>query len=310
EVRRVLGEPAYEVCAPYIDATLSGQAVSYEGQMDYARGESRYVHCAHVPHLSEEGAVEGFFSIVTDISERKRLESELLHQERLATLGQLTATVSHELRNPLAVIRASAYTLRDGVNEAAPRAQRALERVERSAVRCDRIIDELLDFARISEPKPEATRLDDWLAGVLEEQALPPAVRLHRELGLPEATVYFDHDRLRRAVINVFDNACQAMAGAADKGAAEAGSAALTVQTRETNGRIEMLFEDEGPGIPPHVQEKIFEPLFSTKSFGMGLGLPLVKQIMEQHGGGIEIDCPPGGGTRVCLWLPAQWPGR
>ncbi|MCH8999575.1 MAG: ATP-binding protein, partial [Proteobacteria bacterium] len=108
--------------------------------------------------------------------------------------------------------------------------------------------------------------------------------------------------RSRRAVINVFDNACQAMRGEGD---AETQSAErlLTVRTRERDGRIEVLIEDRGPGIPPDVYERIFEPLYSTKGFGVGLGLPVVKQIMEQHGGGIEIETEEGRGTRVCLWL-------
>ena len=78
----------------------------------------------------------------------------------------------------------------------------------------------------------------------------------------------------------------------------------LTVRTQKRRGRIEVHFQDSGPGMPPDVRAKIFEPLFSTKGFGVGLGLPVVKQIMEQHGGGIEIETEEGRGTRVCLWLP------
>jgi len=248
-------------------------------------------------------------SFARDISQRKRAEDalraaqeELLRRERLATLGQLTATVSHELRNPLGVIRTSAFILRDGLKEEMPRARRALERVERSVMRCDRIIDELLDFTRMADLEPEPTALDDWLAGVLEEQTLPTGIGLRQELRLPGLTVALDRDRFRRAVINVFDNACQAMRGEgeAEKKPAER---VLTVRTRERAGRIEVVFKDRGPGIPPDVYERIFEPLYSTKGFGVGLGLPVVKQIMEQHGGGIEIETEEGRGTAVCLWL-------
>ena len=216
----------------------------------------------------------------------------------------MTATVSHELRNPLGVIRTSAFILRDGLKEEVPRARRALERVERSVIRCDRIIDEMLDFTRIADLEPEPTALDDWLADVIEEQPLPTGISLRQELQLPETTVALDRDRFRRAVINVFDNACQAMRGEGE-GDAETQSAdrLLTVRTRERAGRIEVVFEDQGPGIPPDVYQRIFEPLYSTKGFGVGLGLPVVKQIMEQHGGGIEIETVEGRGTRVCLWL-------
>ncbi len=226
-----------------------------------------------------------------------------------ATLGRLTATASHELRNPLGVIRPSTFVAHDGLNGATPRVQRALERIDRSVIRCDRIIDELLGFTRISGLEPEPTPIDTWLDGTLKEQALPAGITLRRDFGLADTTVPFDHDRFRRAIINVFDNACQAMTGeAGPEEAADADNAVLSVTTQRTNGRVEVIFEDRGPGIPADVLPKIFEPLFSTKGFGVGLGLPVVKQIMDQHGGGIEIDGAVTSGTRVCLWLPAERP--
>ncbi len=245
----------------------------------------------------------GVVFIATDITERKRLEGDLLRQERLATLGRLTATVSHELRNPLGVIRTSAFIAKGGRTDADPRVQRALERIERSVVRCDRIIDELLDFTRISDLEPEPTPLDSWLDSTLSEQVLPSEIELRRDFNVAGIDVAIDRDRIRRAVINVFDNACQAMT---DPAASNDGDVRhiLTVTTRVLDDRVEIIFEDNGPGIPAEVRPMIFEPLFSTKGFGVGLGLPAVKQIMEQHGGGIDVDSLPGQGARVRLWLP------
>ncbi len=244
-------------------------------------------------------------------AELRAAQADLLRQERLATLGQLTATVSHELRNPLGVIRTSTFVARDGMNGATPRVQRALERIDRSVIRCDRIIDELLDFTRISGLEPEPTPIDAWLDGTLKEQALPAEITLRRDFGLADTTVPFDRDRFRRAIINVFDNACQAMTGeVGPEEAADADNSVLSVTTQRKNGRVEVIFEDRGPGIPADVLPRIFEPLFSTKGFGVGLGLTVVKQIMQQHGGGIEIDGAGTSGTRVCLWLPAERPTR
>ncbi|MCH8037047.1 MAG: PAS domain S-box protein [Proteobacteria bacterium] len=298
----VVGEAAYDTVKENLAKALSGERVAFETSLPIKNAGIRHVQATYVPHLSDDGGVRGVFVLVTDITERKRLEEELLRRERLATLGQLTATVSHELRNPLGVIRTSAFILRDGLKEETPRAIRALDRIERSVLRCDRIIDEMLDFTRISDLEPEPTALDDWLAGVIEEQPLPTGISLHRELRLPGLTVALDRDRFRRAVINVFDNACQAMRGEGDA-ETEPSERVLTVRTRERDGRIEVLIEDRGVGIAPDVYKRIFEPLFSTKGFGVGLGLPVVKQIMEQHGGGIEIETEEGRGTTVCLWL-------
>ena len=301
-VQDVVGKAAPNSIEENLAKALSGKLVSFETSIQTGEAGIRDVLATYVPHYSDAGTVRGVFVLVTDITERKRLENELLRQERLATLGQLTATVSHELRNPLGVIRTSAYTLRKSLDTTSPYAGRALERVERSVVRCDRIIEELLDFTRISELEPALTLLDDWLDDVLDDQALPPGVVLRRDLGLPGTKVSFDRDRLRRAVINVFDNACQAMQGEGE-GATTAGDRVLTVHTRAHADRVELVFEDRGPGIAPEICERIFEPLFSTKGFGVGLGLPVVKQIMEQQGGGIDVQTEIGRGTTVRLWL-------
>ena len=316
---------------------LDGKITTYRNERRYRHKQGHIVWGEVSGSLfrNEDGEPEHFIAHTIDITERKRAEEELaalnenlekrveertvelraaqadlLRQERLATLGQLTATVSHELRNPLGVIRTSNFIVGDGLKEITPRVQRALERIDRSVIRCDRIIDELLDFTRISGLEPEPTPIDAWLDGTLKEQALPAEITLRRDFGLAGTTVPFDRDRFRRAIINVFDNACQAMTGEVGREAADADNAVLSVKTQRKNGRVEVIFEDRGPGIPADVLPRIFEPLFSTKGFGVGLGLPVVKRIMEQHGGGIEIDGAGTSGTRVCLWLPAERPTR
>ncbi len=311
-------------------ALVSGENFDVSYRIVRPDGAVRVLYSRAEVTFNETGRATLMFGTLQDITEQKQAEEEirqlneeleqrveertaelraaqanLLRQERLATLGQLTATISHELRNPLGSIRTSTYIVSNNLRDGDPRIRRALERIERNVVRCDRIIDELLDFTRISDIEAEPTALDDWLATVLEEQALPSGVSLRREFGLADTVVSLDQNRFRRAVINVFDNAGQAMVGEGDA-QVESGEHVLTVRTREHDGRIEVGFEDTGPGVPPDVYEKIFEPLFSTKSFGVGLGLPVVTKIMEMHSGGIEIESEEGRGTRVCLWLPSS----
>lgn len=246
------------------------------------------------------------------VSERtKELNSaqdELVRKERLATLGQLTATVSHELRNPLGAIRPSLYIIEKKSDKGDERLQQAIQRVDRNIDRCDTIIDELLDFTRITELKLELTRFDDWLAQVIMEQDIPAGIALKKDFNLPNVELSIDSDRLRRVIINVIDNGCHAMMD--DNQQVVSSNACLIVMTSESEHHFEIKISDTGTGIPKDVLDKIFEPLFSTKGFGVGLGMPTVKQIMEQHFGGIEIKSEEGKGTAVTLWLPRNMKGN
>jgi len=233
----------------------------------------------------------------------KAAQQQLLRQERLATMGQLIATVSHELRNPLGTIKLSTSVLEKVLKVDSQIAVRALGRLDRAVARCEAIVEELLDSTRSRRLKLEPTLVDDWLEEVLNEQVVPSSVQLRREFGLPAVSASFDRELFRRVVINVYDNACHAISGPHGQ-ESDAREGVLTVRTQREDDRIEVIFEDSGQGMRPDVHEKIFEPLFSTKNFGVGLGLPLVKQIMEQHGGGVEIESEEGRGTKVCLWLP------
>lgn len=232
-------------------------------------------------------------------------QQELIKKERLATLGQLTATVSHELRNPLSAMVPSLYIIQKLADLDKPKLKEAISRIERNIQRCDQIIDEMLDFTRITELDRQPRQIDDWLMMTLDEQDIPEGITLKCTLGLPELSLPFDTDRLRRAIINVYDNACHAMCDELHPNQIKDG-ATLSVVTQKANERIQIIISDNGPGIPEDILEKVFEPLFSTKNFGVGLGMSTVKQIMDQHGGGIKIDTEPGHGTRIILWLPLQ----
>ncbi len=235
--------------------------------------------------------------------ELRRVQRELVKKERLATLGQLAATVSHELRNPLGTIQTSVAVIDSKVRDKVAGVDRALDRVFRNVDRCDRIIQEMLDFTRAPQVDLVPANIDTWLTGVLDDLRAPEGVELRRQFDAGDARAAIDGERLRRAVINVHDNACQAMSGAAAEKAAT-GERVLSVTTTASGGRLEISFSDTGSGMPADVLENAFEPLFSTKAFGVGLGLPTVKQIMELHSGGVEIESVEGHGTRVVLWLP------
>lgn len=228
--------------------------------------------------------------------------SELQRKERLATLGQLTATVSHELRNPLGAMRPSLYVIEKKSDKDDERVQKAIERIDRNIDRCDHIIDELLDFTRITELVRKPTLIDEWLTSVILEQIIPEGILLEKEFGLKNIELAVDTDRLRRAVINAIENSCHSMMD--DNQQSVKNNAHIHIKTCVSNNRAEIIIKDTGSGIAKDVIDSIFEPLFSTKSFGVGLGMPAIKQIMQQHGGEVEIESEEGKGTTVTLWLP------
>jgi PAS domain S-box-containing protein len=270
--------------------------------------------------------------IIQDITERKRIEEklaqlnaeledrveartaelraaqeELVKRERLATLGQLTATVSHELRNPLGAIRTSLYVLEKKTANLDTGLSRPIDRMNRSISRCDNIIDELLDFTRMRELDHQPLLLDEWLTALIDEQQIPDGISVRKKLDDGDIPVLADADRLRRAVINIVENACQAMdlEGVSLDGIPPPASGhRLSISTRQTGDRAEIVIEDTGPGVSKDSLDRIFEPLFSTKNFGVGLGLPIVQQIMRQHGGDVEVRNRKNRGARFVLWLP------
>lgn len=243
------------------------------------------------------------------VQELKVAQEELMRKSRLATLGQITGTVSHELRNPLGALRASVTVISNLAGDEATTMRQAVDIANRSILRCDEIIGDLLEYSRVRPLNLREVGLNQWVADVLDEFRLPEEIELLRSFTCEQA-LSVDPDRLRRVVTNVVDNAVQAMT-ADDKRAPasiEKQARRLTVSTHTTASRAELRFTDNGPGMDQETIQKIFEPLYSTKASGVGLGLTLVKQIMEQHGGGVEFESAPGKGTKTVLWLPLPEP--
>jgi signal transduction histidine kinase len=227
-------------------------------------------------------------------------EAELLKKERLSVLGEFTATVANELRNPLSAIRNTLFTMREIATTSGLTLDRPIARIQRSIARCDRIIGDLLEYIRAPELSRVSVNFDEWLGEVLLDYGLPPAVTLVTEYEADGAIVWIDADRIRRVVINLIENSAQAL------GEVPPGSHPLRISVRSAivDGALELIVADNGPGILPENMSRIFEPLFSTKSFGAGLGLSTVKQIVVQHGGTISIGSELGVGTSITIRLP------
>jgi signal transduction histidine kinase/HAMP domain-containing protein len=230
----------------------------------------------------------------------KDAQAELLQRERLATLGKLTATVSHELRNPLGTIQTSLFSVVDSLERNEPSlANRSIALAERSIERCVMIIEELNNYARVKKLNLSETSLDDWLKDVLAEQTIP--LGIHCELNLSSGVrAWFDQEKLRQIVVNLIDNAVHAL----QDGNSEIKQ--LQISTRSLDGKCEIKIRDNGVGMSKETKKRMFEPLFSTKSFGVGLGMAIVKNIVEQHCGEITVESKEGRGTAITLRFPAN----
>jgi PAS domain S-box-containing protein len=271
-----------------------------------ADGGIRWVHHETAVVLDDAGKPwlrVGTFRDVTEIREyqekQKALQAELLGRERLSAIGSVTERLARELRDPLSTITYSLFLIKGDVSPQSPSSDRALGRIERSTDRCNQIISDLLEYSHSSPLRCRPQWIDDWLREAIAGFAFEPTVRLDLDLQAP-GMIEIDPGPLRRALSHIIENAVQA---AAEPGAAER-TPLVTLRTRLCDTQAEIAIVDNGPGIAPEALDRAFEPLFSTKRLGTGLGLTTARQIVEQHGGTVELISSADGGACAVVRLP------
>jgi two-component system NtrC family sensor kinase len=238
-------------------------------------------------------------------SDLRAAQAALVQSEKLSSLGRLSASIAHEINNPLAGILTFAKLILREVDMAVPDEARrmvmarTLGLVQRETERCSAIVHNLLDFARERPLELREVDLNVAVEESLQLVAHQIAIQGHqldRRLG-PVAPVRADFGQLRQAIVNVILNGCEAM----QKGGR------LTVATgRSADGQaVEVAIGDTGPGIAPEHLPHIFDPFFSTKEKGTGLGLSVVYGIIQRHGGTVLVKSEVGKGTTFTIRLPA-----
>lgn len=231
---------------------------------------------------------------------REDWESRVRAGERLATIGQLAASIGHELRNPLGIVESSLYLLRarlDKVELRDPVLDKHLGRISDQVQACANTISSLLDLARDTPPRRKRSPLAVLLQESLDSLALPSEVRVELDAAA-ELEVWADPQQLKQVLSNLISNAVQAMQGR--------GHLQLSARTNESGA--ELLLQDDGPGIAPDHRNRIFEVLFTTRSHGTGLGLALCRKIIERHEGELTLYDSGKPGACFRLWLPAEPP--
>ncbi len=266
-----------------------------------------------------------------DLTSMWRMQQELRRHERLATLGQLSAGVAHEIRNPLAGIGTSAQVLLKRFDAGDDRA-RFVQVILDEVARLDRIVTSLLQYARPRQPELSAVRLADSVERVVvisQANAQRQGVRIESEVAPRLAAVYIDADLVHQVLLNVTLNALQAMPAGGTlryevrhvrRRRPPRGPGRRAEDRREADerrnarsGRVSRWIEfqqvrviDTGVGIPRGTLTKLFDPFFTTKASGTGLGLSISQTIMQEHGGSIAVDSKEGRGTTVLLNFPRE----
>jgi two-component system, NtrC family, sensor kinase len=239
-----------------------------------------------------------FNSMGRAVEERER---ELVRSERLAAIGKMAAMIAHEVRNPLSSIGLNTELLEDELDDApeAAEARDLCHSIHREVDRLTQITEEYLTFARLPKPKLAHEPINSMvgaLAAFVREDLAVKQVTLTTDLAAGDPIARIDAAQIRQCLLNLIRNASEAVVAK--------GSGHVTLRTRAAGGRIEIDVEDNGTGIAPEVLPQLFDPFFSTKEDGSGLGLALTQQIVRDHGGDLRVDSTVGRGTTFTVSVP------
>ncbi len=244
--------------------------------------------------------------VVERTGELRAAQDTLVRTEKLSSLGKLSASIAHEINNPLAGILTFAKlmirTIEHGpVGEAERKTLvKQLALVQRETERCSAIVRNLLDFARerpLQLKDVDVNQVVEEVFSLVSNQTAILGVEVTKDLARVPM-VEADFGQLRQAFINIVINGIEAMG--------KGGTLRVTTRPRPEENGLEIVFQDDGPGIPPELMQKIFDPFFTTKEKGTGLGLSVVYGIVERHKGRVTVDSEPGKGTRFTIRLPAS----
>lgn len=256
-------------------------------------GSEYWVKTVIVPFLDENGKPKQYIAIRTDITEQKKMQEDRIRLEKFAAIGELSARIAHDLRNPLAILKQT-VSLMELRYKSVPSMSSELQRMHRAIDRMNHQIEDVLVFVRKSPLKIEKCSSSNLIKSTLEKIIIPASIKV--DLAGNDIQFECDQVKIEALVVNLVINAIQAIG--------EQGR--IWIRTSETDDKLVLEVEDSGPGIPEENMQKIFEPLFTTKSVGTGLGLSSCKNIVENHGGTIAVKTNP---TVFIVTLPKIYSG-
>jgi len=250
--------------------------------------------------IMKKGEVIGVFEMSSDITQDIKRQKNMMQQEKLMSIGRLSAGIAHEINNPLTTIMTSSMLLQEDTDPDDP-IYGELETISKEALRCRNIVKSLLDFARQSEPLKISINLNQIVMDTLflvQKQAGFNDIKINTHLSENLPMTYVDKDQIQQTLINLALNVIEAT----DAG----GSVVLSSQFNPESGMIHIDISDTGCGISKENLDKIFDPFFTTRETGTGLGLAITHGIIEQHGGKINVESTIGKGTQFTIMLPVK----
>jgi len=302
-----LGTAAYARLKTYVDRVLGGEAVNFENTVPI-HGKTRHVTASYVPHRAADGTVQGFFALVVDVTEHRRLEEQLRHAQKMEALGRLAGGIAHDFNNLLMVIGTATEFARraiaDGRNASAD-----LDTIAEATQRAGALTRQLLAFSRRDVTRHELVDVDDVVRDT--EKMLRRVIGEHIQLVMALASegtlVLADRGHLEQVVMNLAINARDAMPAG---GTLTLRTARRVVSDRgpgvEPGTYVEITVADTGVGMEDSVRRRAFEPFFTTKDVdkGTGLGLAMVYGIATQYRGTAVVESAPGAGTTFRVYFP------
>lgn len=290
-----IGEVLIEHLGPLDDLVDQAQTRSASGLLI----DERMYDALVAPFRNEHGAVIGLVVAVEDVTEAARTKEALIRSERLAAIGRMSAKVTHEIRNPLSSIGLNAELLESFADEDAGETLEVCRAIIREVDRLTAITEEYLRFARLPRPElkaEDARALVESIAGFVRRDCEAANVALQVDVPTEAVTFDVDADQMRQAILNLVRNAKESMP--------QGGTLDLLVQMDASTTSI--VVRDSGVGIDDQALDRIFDPFYSTKLTGTGLGLALVQQIVTEHGGRLEVASRTGEGTEFRIVMPRR----